>query len=333
MKAHKRRKWGVFLTAGLLMLSCACEKIQPEEDAGAQAAMANASVQTTAESETGTTAVTTTAVTTTVTTTTTTDASLYAPFIDKNANIDPNKPMVALTFDDGPSENTPTILDTMETYGGHATFFVVGENINDTTSQYMERAVSLGCEIGSHTYNHCDLAKATPEERKEVIQKTDDLVYQAIGRYPYWVRPPYGSFDDIVRGTIGRPLAFWSVDTKDWKTRNTASTVSASLQNIEDGDVVLMHDLYAETAAAVQQLVPTLVQQGYQLVTLSELTYYRGLDVQNGMIVFSMHPGKPNYKDPPTEAEVAAAESSAAAAAAAETTTTIVTTAAATAAQ
>ena len=153
MKAHKRRKWGVFLTAGLLILGCACEKIQPEEDAGAQAAMANASVQTTAESETGTTAATTTAVTTTVTTTTTTDASLYAPFIDKNANIDPNKPMVALTFDDGPSENTPTILDTMETYGGHATFFVVGENINDTTSQYMERAVSLGCEIGSHTYN------------------------------------------------------------------------------------------------------------------------------------------------------------------------------------
>jgi hypothetical protein len=89
------------------------------------------------------------------------------------------------------------------------------------------------------------------------------------------------------------------VDTRDWKTRNTASTVSATLNNIEDGDVVLMHDIYGETAAAVAQIVPSLVQQGYQLVTLSELTYYRGVEMENGMIVFNMHPANPNYKLPP----------------------------------
>lgn len=122
---------------------------------------------------------------------------------------------------------------------------------------------------------------------------------QAIGRYPYFLRPPYGDFNDDVRRHVGKPLAFWSVDTKDWKTRNTASTVSATLNNIEDGDVVLMHDIYGETAAAVAQIVPSLVQQGYQLVTLSELTYYRGVEMENGMIVFNMHPANPNYKLPP----------------------------------
>ena len=106
-------------------------------------------------------------------------------------------------------------------------------------------------------------------------------------------------FNDDVRRHVGKPLAFWSVDTKDWKTRNTASTVSATLNNIEDGDVVLMHDIYGETAAAVAQIVPSLVQQGYQLVTLSELTYYRGVEMENGMIVFNMHPANPNYKLPP----------------------------------
>ena len=206
---------------------------------------------------------------------------------------------VALTFDDGPGQYTNSILDTLEAYQAHASFFVVGQNINDETSAVMQRAVGLGCEIGSHTENHADLVKADANTFQQEIQQADDRILQAIGRYPYFLRPPYGDFNDDVRRHVGKPLAFWSVDTRDWKTRNTASTVSATLNNIEDGDVVLMHDIYGETAAAVAQIVPSLVQQGYQLVTLSELTYYRGVEMENGMIVFNMHPANPNYKLPP----------------------------------
>ncbi|MDO4156003.1 MAG: polysaccharide deacetylase family protein, partial [Oscillospiraceae bacterium] len=90
---------------------------------------------------------------TTTTTMTTTTTNLYAPFIDYDANIDPNKPMIALTFDDGPSEHTATILDALEQNNAHATFFVVGENINTYTGEYIKRAAALGCEIGSHTYD------------------------------------------------------------------------------------------------------------------------------------------------------------------------------------
>lgn len=247
--------------------------------------------------ETVPTETTTTPETTTVTTTTTTD--LYAPFIDYDAGIDPDKPMVALTFDDGPSEHTATILDVLEQNNAHATFFVVGENINTYTGEHIKRAASLGCEIGSHTYDHCNLTKASAKDVDNTVKKTDDTVFDLIGRYPYWLRPPYGSFNDDVRLQIQKPLAFWSIDTRDWATRDTASTVNTVLNYIEDGDIVLMHDFYAPTAAAAEQLIPTLIEQGYQLVTLSEMAYYRDFQLENGMLVIDMHPDEPSYYPTP----------------------------------
>ena len=151
--------------AALVLLGGACTKIDAVRSDGKQtqeavmAAASAAEVSTTAETTTAaTTETTTTTVTTTVTTTTA--AGLCQPFIDENANIDPSKPMVALTFDDGPGQYTNSILDTLEAYQAHASFFVVGQNINDETSAVMQRAVGLGCEIGSHTENHADLVKA-----------------------------------------------------------------------------------------------------------------------------------------------------------------------------
>ncbi len=317
-------------TAALFVLGGACAKITtPGANAvhTKEAVMAAASAADTANTTTETTTTpntTTTLVTTTTTTTTTTTApGLCAPFIDESAGIDPSKPMVALTFDDGPGQYTNSILDALEANQAHATFFVVGQNINEETGAVMRRAVDLGCEIGSHTQDHADLVKADADTFQQQIQQADENIFNAIGRYPYFLRPPYGDFNDDVRRHVGKPLAFWSVDTKDWKTRNTACTVSAALDNIEDGDVVLMHDIYSETAAAAAQIVPSLVQQGYQLVTLSELTYYRGVEMENGMIVFSMHPDKPNYKLPP-DPDVPETETTAAS----ETTTETVTAAA-----
>lgn len=300
---RRSSKTACMLSVAAILLCVSCTKIETPEEISSRssqdAVVAAAAVITDAPEETTTTM----EQTTTVIETTTTDQSLCTPFIDFDAEIDPERPMVALTFDDGPSKNTGTILDTLEAYNAHATFFVVGTNVNATSGATLQHAVSLGCEIGSHTYDHSDLVTMTPEQMDQEVQMTDDLVFDAIGRYPYWLRPPYGSFDDTVRLRVGKPLAFWSVDTKDWKTKNAASTVSAALNNVEDGDVVLMHDLYNETAAAVAQIVPSLIQQGYQLVTISELTYYRDVDMENGMIVFSMHPDNPNYKPAPNPAE------------------------------
>lgn len=307
MKKRQRIMECCMLTA-VFLLGNACARIEtPKHYMVSRQTQSAIIAAASAETITDSAIVTTAAVQETTTVTTTTSApvtvpeadDLCTPFIDDNADIDPSKPMVALTFDDGPSGNTNTVLDTLEAYGAHATFFVIGRNVDEETGAVMRRAVDMGCEIGSHTFDHIDLVKASPEQFQQTIQQADDRILEAIGRYPYFLRPPYGSFDDNMRRHVGKPLAFWSVDTKDWKTKDAAVTVDRVMKNIEDGDVVLMHDLYAETAAAVTQIVPSLVQQGYQLVTLSELTYYRGVELENGMIVFSMHPDHPNYKPAP----------------------------------
>lgn len=282
--------------AAVMGLCSACSNINNPEEIAILQEKSDAIMAMAAETVPAETTVTT-AETTTITTTTTTD--LYAPFIDYDMDIDPDKPMVALTFDDGPSEHTATILDALEQNNAHATFFVVGENINTCTGEYIKRAASIGCEIGSHTYDHCDLTSVCAEEVDHTIKKTDDVVFNLIERYPYWLRPPYGAFNDSVRLQIQKPLAFWSIDTRDWDTRDTASTVNIVLNYIEDGDIVLMHDFYAPTAAAAEQLIPTLIEQGYQLVTLSEMAYYRDFQLENGMLVVDMHPDEPSYYPTP----------------------------------
>ncbi len=292
-----------------MVLCAACAKIDTPEDMPAVSpvmAEVSAAEKTTAAQ---TSAVTTTfmeTMTTTVTTVTTKDSELYVPFIDYDANIDPEKPMVALTFDDGPGRYVNTVLDTLAAYNAHATFFVIGKSVTADTAEDLRRAVELHCEIGSHSFDHSDLVELDSAAMLDNVRAADDAVFDAIGRYPYWLRPPYGSFDDNLRREIGKPLAYWSVDTKDWKTKNAASTIQSATAGIEDGDIVLMHDIYESTAFAVQQIVPSLLNKGYQLVTVSELMYYRNVEMEDGMIVFSMHPDKMNYKLPP-EAEATTA--------------------------
>lgn len=309
---NRQRIMRACVMAAVFVLGGACSRIETPKHAISKqtetAVMAAAPAETdmavfTSAPTTTTTTTTTSATTTTTTTlitTTTIPMTTAAPVVSAgNTDIDPSLPMVALTFDDGPGGYTNDILDTLEAYHARATFFVIGRNINDETALVMQRAASMGCEIGNHTYDHSDLTKDTPEQFQTAVQQADDRIYAAIGHYPRWLRPPYGAFDDNVQRHVGMGLAYWSVDTKDWKTRDTAATVTAVLQTVEDGDVILMHDIYPETAAAALQIVPSLVQQGYQLVTLSELTDTRGLDVENGMVVFSMHPDNPRYKPAP----------------------------------
>lgn len=302
---NQQRMMKFCIMAVVFVLGTACSRIQTPKNhtlsrQTESAVMAAAPVETAAKATTLTTTTITAATTITTTAAVTTTAAITTTSVPKgNIEIDPSRPMVALTFDDGPGGSTNAILDTLETYSARATFFVIGRNINDKTAPVMQRAVSMGCEIGSHTYDHSDLTKDTPEQFQTAIQQADDRIYEAVGEYPRWLRPPYGAFDNNVQQHAGMGLAYWSVDTKDWKTRNAAATVTAVLQSVEDGDVILMHDIYAETAAAVVQIVPSLIQQGYQLVTLSELTDFRGLNVENGMVVFSVHPDAPRYRLPP----------------------------------
>ncbi len=197
------------------------------------------------------------------------------------SDIDISKPMIALTFDDGPSCYTYIILNQLEKYHAHATFFVVGSRVKKY-SNIINRAHSLGCEIGNHTYSHPSLPSLSTSSVKSQISKTDTAIKNLIGHAPKLFRPPYGSYNSRVADNAGKPLILWSIDTRDWQTHSKSATVSKVLSSVKDGDIILMHDLYLPTCRAAKELIPKLKAKGYQLVTVSELAKYKGYKLKNG---------------------------------------------------
>lgn len=188
-------------------------------------------------------------------------------------NIDKDKPIVALSFDDGPAFNGATgrILDTLEKYGARATFFMVGSRINNSTKKYLKRELELGCELGNHTYDHSAYGKKVTASN---VSKCSDAIYKAVGEYPTAFRCPGGIISKTMRHEAkkeGMVIAYWSVDTEDWKSKNEAKILSAAKSQVYDGSIILMHDIYSTTADAVEKLVPYLISKGYQIVTVSEL--------------------------------------------------------------
>lgn len=197
--------------------------------------------------------------------------------------LDPNKPYVALTFDDGPNHlTTPKVLDALEKYGACATFFVLGNRINDKTAPILERMVYAGCEIGNHSYDHPILSNLTSKEIGDQIYRTDSKIQSVCGVVPAVIRPPYGSANQKVLSLLTRPVIIWSVDPVDWQTRNTKKTVSHVLSRVDSGDIVLMHDIYSSTANAVEPILEELSKRGYQFVTVSELLELRGDTIEAG---------------------------------------------------
>lgn len=190
-------------------------------------------------------------------------------------NIDPNQPMVALTFDDGPTKKyTTAILDALKENQASATFFVLGSRASDFP-QILQRMVLEGNEIGNHTYSHKQLTTLSKENIEEEITHTQESIHDVTNQYPSVIRPPYGSKnEDVMNCAQGKKIVTWSIDTEDWRSRNSEAIVNKVLDEVKDGDIILMHDLYASTAEAAIILIPKLKDMGFQLVTVSELYEY-----------------------------------------------------------
>ena len=193
--------------------------------------------------------------------------------------IDPNKPMVAITYDDGPYPKVSNrILNCLSKHDAVATFFMLGQNVKKYP-KVVQRKAQLGMEIGSHTWSHPDLLELKKKDIKAEINKTNNALIKACGQSATVFRPPYGNIDEKVLKTVDMPAILWSVDTLDWKSRKAKSVVNV-VKKVEkedglDGRVILMHSLYPSTAKATEMLVPWLKKKGYQLVTVSELLQYR----------------------------------------------------------
>ena len=194
---------------------------------------------------------------------------------DTKRVIDPSKKLVAITYDDGPCKYTNDLLDIFKQYNSVATFFEAGQLLY-SQPEALQRMDSEGHELASHTWSHKDLAKCSDAEIKNQLDKTDNKLVEIVGKKATLMRPPYGSVSKRARAACDKPMIGWSVDTLDWQSRN-ADKVIAKVKNEDDleGDVILMHSLYPSTVEATRVIVPWLIENGYQLVTGSELFAYK----------------------------------------------------------
>lgn len=187
--------------------------------------------------------------------------------------IDPQKPMIALTFDDGPTENTEAIMQVLEKYGVHATFFVVGNRISGF-EQTLCDILNRGHELGNHTWDHSGLRLIPIEKVKRVIDRCNEKVYEITGFRPVYLRPPYGLLDRNVYFEVKELemiTVIWSLDTRDWETRNVEKIYNEVMKNVCDGDIILFHDTVSQNVEVLDRILPELLAQGYQFVTVGEM--------------------------------------------------------------
>ncbi len=200
---------------------------------------------------------------------------------------DPNKKQVALTFDDGPHQKyTVQILNTLQKYDARATFFVLGSRV-EFYPDVLKRIKEEGHEIGNHSWNHPDLTIFESEQVQNELRSTSDAVASVLGEAPTLFRPPYGSYNELVKELSGVPTILWSVDSLDWKYRHVDTVVQEVLPNVHDGAIILLHDIHETTADAVEVIVRELKEQGYEMVTVSELLQGNGLELQSNEVYYS----------------------------------------------
>lgn len=180
---------------------------------------------------------------------------------------------VALTFDDGPHrECTPKLLDGLKERGVHATFFLMGQNI-EGNENIIKRMKEEGHLIGNHGYSHVQMTKADPAKAKEAVEKTSQMIEKITGEKPEYLRPPYGDWNGKLEEELDMELTpvFWSVDSLDWKLRNKDRIVRRVLKETQDGSMILMHDIFPTSVSAALELVDQLTKEGYSFVTADEL--------------------------------------------------------------
>lgn len=181
------------------------------------------------------------------------------------------KKKAALTFDDGPnSQYTPLLLKGLKERGVHATFFLMGKNIEGKEA-LVKQMQEEGHLIGNHTYNHVQLDKISKEAAKEEIEATNQKIFEITGVYPAWLRPPYGEWRKNLDFYVEMFPVLWDVDTLDWKSKNVDSIMKIVQSEVSDGAVILMHDAYQSSVDAALQIVDLLMAEEYEFVTVEEL--------------------------------------------------------------
>lgn len=181
-------------------------------------------------------------------------------------------PKVALTFDDGPSsEYTPLLLDGLRERNVKASFFVIGSNIEkEGGEEIIRRIYEEGHLIGNHTWHHVDLSDLSTEDAWKELEMTDSLIKAVTGEETALVRPPFGEFPRSMEEP-DKLYVKWTVDSRDWVTKDTQEIVRKVVTDTEENDIILMHDCYETSVEAALQIIDILSERGYEFVTVDRL--------------------------------------------------------------
>lgn len=194
----------------------------------------------------------------------------YYQYTPVSKIIDPDKPVIALTFDDGPSKYTKEILEVLKEYDACATFFILGNKV-ELYADTLQILLKNGNEIGNHSYNHKWLTKLNDKEFHQQLDQTNKLVYELFHYDIQSMRPTYGAVNQKLKERSNLDVVMWDIDTRDWSYKDSKKIANIAINEAEDGKIILMHDTKARTLEAVKILVPALIEKGYQFVTVQEL--------------------------------------------------------------
>ena len=181
---------------------------------------------------------------------------------------------IAITFDDGPHPTfTFKVLDELRARNIKATFFVLGNRVK----QYpwiVQQIANEGHEIGNHTYSHRLLTAMPSEVIEREITETQNLIKQATGHEPSLFRPPFGAFRPSAKEIFQKhnlSVILWSVDPRDWKVHDEDRIYRSVTNHVRSGSIVLCHDIHLATLHALPRILDTLLAEGYQFTTVSQL--------------------------------------------------------------
>lgn len=204
----------------------------------------------------------------------------------RNLNKYKNKKLIALTFDDGPSNNTKYFIKELQKRDALVTFFVVGNRVKKY-EDVLKEAYLMGNQIGSHTYSHKNLLYLNEEEITKEIEKTNEAIYNVIGTKPTIIRVPYGNINKKIRSISNMNHILWNVDTLDWKYKNSNRVYKEIIKYAEDGNIILLHDIFKTSVNGVLKAIDELKKQGYEFVTIDEMVYLKNIKLDKSKTYFN----------------------------------------------
>jgi len=219
------------------------------------------------------------------------DELLFIPDVDpQRPIIEATRPIIAMSFNAAPgSAYFNRLLDLFERYNVRGTFSVPG-NLVSIDQSSLVRASLNGNEIIGQSWNHRNLAKLSEDEVRRQILDTAEAIRSVTGISSNLFRTPFGEVNDLIRSVssdLGFTIVNWNLDTMDWRYEDADTIIYNVLESIQDRDIILSHANYATTLEVYTRLIPILISNGFQFVTVSELFQWSQIIIEPGEVVFS----------------------------------------------